>query len=468
MIKIPEDIIVYTKNHRAKIQEILNTSLAPAEKKKYLSSMGIYEERDANTCMVRVRNPAGVISLQELKIISELADKYARGEIHFTTRQDIQFHRVRIENTPDLAEKLMEANLYTRGSGGNSVRNIACSPLSGVDPHEVFDVTPYAVQAMEYLLNDADSFQLPRKFKIAFSNSPKDTAYAAIADLGFIAKIQGKQRGFEVYGAGGLGRNPATGIKLSAFIPAGEVFHYIFAMKDLFCGEGDRENRNKARIRYILFRLGEGEFKNRFRQYLKKAEEKYSFCHARLDLTSQETLKQAQGDRKPLYIHPENGFINTKRLNKIINFIENLSYGTTLRLAGTQGFYVRNLEREDARKLAEMISEYSSEDYPITCVGSSICKIGICKSQELARAIKDKFKHKKLPEIFISGCHNSCGKHQIGQVGLCGKLTKTPEGMIEAYSIFFNGNAGAGKTKFGEYFGELTADKIPEFLYENL
>ncbi len=457
MKKPLEDIIIYTKNHRTKVQEFLDPAADPLEKKKYLSSMGIYEERDTNTYMTRVRNPAGVISIRELKVIGKLADLYALGEIHFTTRQDIQFHRVKLENTPDLAEKLMEANLYTRGSGGNGIRNIACSPLSGIDTDEVFDVTLYALKAMDYLLEDNDSFQLPRKFKIAFSNSAQDTAYATISDLGFIAKIRNGQQGFEVYGGGGLGKNPAIGVKLADFIPAGEAFYYIFAMKDFFFKEGDRQNRNKARIRYILFRLGKEEFQNRFYRYLEQAEKKYSFSPAEIN------------DKKEsgyLLVRPENGFISTERLNKIINFIENLDYETSIRLTGTQGFYVRNLKPEDRQKLAEIISEFSIEDYPVTCVGSSICKIGLCKSRELARAIKDRFKDKKLPEIYISGCHNSCGRHQIGKIGLSGKLTKTSEGMIESYNIFFRGETGAGKTKFGEFYEELPANKIPQYLYE--
>ncbi len=466
-----KNIVIYTKNHRLKVREILNSPPAPAEKKKYLSSMGIYEERNTNTYMTRVRNPAGVVTLQELKIIAKLADLYSGGEIHFTTRQDIQFHKVKLEHTPDLAEKLMEANLYTRGSGGNGIRNIACSPLSGFDRDEVFDVTPLALQAMDYLLNDIDSFELPRKFKIAFSNSPKDTAYATISDLGFIAKIKDNQKGFEVYAAGGLGKNPATAIKLADFIPAADSLYYIFAMKDFFYREGDRENRNKARIRYILFRLGREEFKNRFGRYLEKARNKYNFSHPETDSAPHED----RDDLTHIYIHPENGFLNTKRLNEIINFIENLDYKTTIRLANTQGFYIRGLKPEDAQKLAQITSCYTSPydiDNPVTCVGASICKIGLCRSKELAFEIKERFRNtgpaikSKLPKVFISGCHNSCGQHQIGQIGFCGKLAKTPDGIIESYDVFFNGKTRAGKTKLGENTGELPAGKIPDFLLE--
>ena len=167
MTKTPEDIISYTKNHRKKVKEILSSQLNPQEKKKYLSSMGIYEERDTNTYMVRVRNLAGISTLEELKKISELADSYSQGQIHFTTRQDIQFHRVSLENTVEVIEKLLELGLFTRGTGGNGVRNIACSIDDGV-----FDITPFATKSMDYLLQDKDSFYLPRKFKIAFSNCP--------------------------------------------------------------------------------------------------------------------------------------------------------------------------------------------------------------------------------------------------------------------------------------------------------
>ncbi len=459
MKKAPKEIIKYTKNHRKKVQEIFSFPEEKQEKKKYLSSMGIYEERGSNAYMTRVRNPAGVVSIEELKLISKLADLYAQNEIHFTTRQDIQFHRVKLEDTPDLVEKLMEANLYTRGSGGNGVRNIACSSLAGIAPDEIFDVTPYALQTMDYLLTDSDSFLLPRKFKIAFSNSRQDTAYATISDLGFIAKIQDGQRGFEVYGGGGLGKNPSIGIKLADFISVDEVFYYVFAMKDFFFREGDRENRNKARIRYILFRLGEEEFTNRFFQYLENAKKKYGFVPVEI------TREKECGY---LFIHPEIGFISTQNLNKIISFLENLDYKTRIRLASTQGFYVRNLRPEDKKELIKITAGFSQEDYPVSCVGASVCKIGLCNSQKLARRIKTKFKDKKLPKIHISGCHNSCGQHQIAEIGLSGKLVKTDKGLEEYFTVFSGGKTETGKTRFGKQIAELPAEEIPGFLYEVL
>lgn len=470
MPEIPKKLINDIKNHRLKVQELLSNPSNPIEKKKYLSSMGIYEEKNTNTYMIRVRNVAGIVTIRELKEISKLADLYAEGQIHFTTRQDIQFHRVTLENTADIAEKLLEIGLLTRGSGGNGVRNIACSPLSGIEANEVFDVTEYALKTMDYLLEDDDSFCLPRKYKIAFSNSLKDTAYAKVSDLGFIAKIKDGIKGFEVYGAGGLGKNPALAIKLKDFIPANNVFYYVFAMKDLFFTEGDRTNRNKARIRYILFKLGKEKFIDLFNQYLEKTKKKYTFDNIANDVAQANSASQAE--LTYVYVQPENGFLKTVFLNKIINFIENLDYKVSIRLTSTQGFFIRDLKLSDAKHLSKITSEFTSYydiDNSIACVGASICKIGICKSQELLKAVKETFKDvepdikKQLPQLFISGCANSCARHQISKIGFYGKIQRTKDGFVHSYEISLGGNI-ENDTKLGESFGEISAKKIPYFL----
>jgi len=456
------------------------------EFKKHSSPMGVYEQKESNTFMVRVRIPAGSISLDNLKNITNLADLHANGYIHFTTRQDIQFHDVNIQNITDIIEGLYDVNLITYGSGGNAARNVACSPLSGVDPDEIFDVSEYALKSSEYFLKDASFFNLPRKYKVSFSNSPSDTANATISDLGFVAKIENGNKGFEVYGAGGLGNSSCIAVKLADFIPACEVLYYIEAMKRLLEAEGDRTNRNKARIRFIMFRLGEDEFRSRYLEFVDKVKaEKDSTLNIAECSDEKYVINNVQSENKLLirqknnnysvYVHPLLGNITTKNLNKIISFIEDLDYSVSIFLTNTQGFMVRDLKFSNAEKLLLIISKFTSVfniDNSVTCVGSSVCKIGICKSQDLLSAIIERFSSAEskiklaLPVLFISGCKNSCGQHQKGEIGFSGKFIKTDQGIKEAYTVFLGGNIVAGNAKLGEAYGDVIATDIPEFLLE--
>ncbi|WP_241393241.1 nitrite/sulfite reductase [Clostridium saccharobutylicum] len=318
--------------------------------------MGIYKERLIETYMIRPRIPGGCITLKQLKAISEIAKKYGGNQIRFTTRQDIQFHSVKADDLNNLLEELMKAELTTKAAGGDGVRNIACSPLSGVATDEIFDVTPYMKAVANYMMDDPKNLKLPRKYKIAFSNSLEDTVNATITDIGFIAKIVDGKRGFEVYGAGGLGRNPSVGIKLEDFIDHNDALYYVQAMKQIFEREGDRTNRHKARLRFVLQRLGEEKFREVLKIELDKVRTekdlKLNIDYKDEDLEDIKQINQKQWDEKyqnriinqkqeghySVYIHPISGNVTTDNLDIILDFLTNLNYKVSLRLTMTQGF----------------------------------------------------------------------------------------------------------------------------------
>ena len=487
MITIPEQVVEETKNYRAKVEELKKGMIEPERFKPYRVSMGIYEQRENDIYMVRTRIPSGVINLTQLKKINELAKKYAHGYVHLTTRQDIQFHKVTLDDTVNILEGLLEVGVVTRGTGGNTARNVGCSPLSGLSKDDVFDVTPYALATTEYLLNDPTSLNLPRKFKIAYSNSPKDTGNATFADLGFVAKILNGEKGFMVYGAGGLGGSPNAAIKLEEFIPATEVLYHVQAMKELFEEEGDRTNKHRARIRFILKRLGSEKFRDRYQELIEtikstskldvffKDQKPSKSIGEHAIVTSPLIYEQKQEGYYAVYIHPENGNLDAEDLDKIVDFIAQLPYEPSLRLGNTQGFFVRNLKGSDAEKLLDLIQEFISAfdvDNSIACAGASTCKLGLALSQNLLSAIRDKFSEvndtlkSELPRIFISGCPNSCGQHQKGEIGLFGRARRVEDGLVPLYSILFGGAVGVGKTVLGTDYGAIPAKKIPEFLYQ--
>ena len=266
ILRLPESVVQDVRGYRGRVKKFLDGQTSPVAFRAYRVPMGIYEQRTAGEYMVRVRIGAGLVLPFQLERIAQLSKTYGSGIVHVTTRQDIQIHKVDISDTADVLEGLLEAGLSARGGGGNTVRNVTACPRAGVCPQEEFDVAPYAIACAEYLLQEASSFNLPRKYKIVFSGCPEDCAFASVADLGFFAHCRNGNKGFSVYAAGGLGSNPKTGIKIEDFISADEIFEVAEAIKRLFDEYGDRSNKHKARLRYVVARLGAEEFVRLYRK----------------------------------------------------------------------------------------------------------------------------------------------------------------------------------------------------------
>jgi len=491
MITITKEILSSIDEFKNKLQQYKEGKLENL--KSYTSIMGIYKESSTDTYMVRSRIPGGVATLKQLKAISQIAKKHDGVKIRFTTRQDIQFQSVKIEYLSSILDELVGAGLITKGAGGDGIRNIVCSPLSGVSEDEVFDVTPYMKEVTNYMMKDPANLNLPRKYKIAFSNSPEDTANATMTDIGFIAKIVEGKKGFEVYGGGGLGGSARVGLKLEDFIEDTQALYYVQAMKQVFEREGDRTNRHKARLRFVVQRLGEEEFIKMFRNELQSLKAKQDLLlmveskeeKIQNDLEDNESIwenkykniiyPQKQSGYYALYIHPQNGNMNTNDLDKVLDFLTSLNYETSIRLTLTQGFFVRDLKKKDVENLIKITSNFLSifNLYnSVICVGPKICNFGINNSQGLFNNIIEAFEFTSidiksaLPRILISGCPNSCAQPQKGLIGFVGKKKRTDNKLVPVYSISFNGRVGAGGAKFGEVYGEIAAKKMAKFLLE--
>lgn len=478
--KIQNDI----ENYRQAGREVLNEVREASTFKPIAAGMGVYEQRTKKTFMTRVRIPAGVLTAVQLQKIYEIAKELQLEGIHFTTRQAIQLHALPFEATAHVMEKIMEVELYTKGGGGNNPRNVACSPLSGVDPKEAFDVTPYALAATDLIMDRIYSYDLPRKYKVAFASDSEDIGNSTIADLGFFAFVEDGKPYFRVYGGGGLGRNAAKAIILEEKIETSEILYYVQAMKELFEAEGDRTNRNKARIRYIVTRLGEEGFKARFLEALKIVkdrenlhfkikEEKQEKPGIVTDLKHPRLFAQKQQGLYSVYIHPTAGQLSLDKLEKIVTLLDQTKQ-PEIRLSTTQGFYVRNLDGKEAEKWIQE-TEGIGGNYSIvqstSCTGASTCQLGLTQSQKLLQQILNQFTEagqtilEALPRIYISGCLNSCGAHQIGAIGFSGKVKRVGDVVKDFYTLFLGGVRGDKTTTLGTAYGDIDAEKIPEFLY---
>src|SRR6201996_2114318 len=221
---------------------------------------GIYGQRQPGVQMVRIKLPFGKVTFQQLLRIADVSDEYASSNLHLTTRQDIQIHYVSLDRTPQLWAELSQDDITLREACGNTVRNVTSSPASGIDPKEPFDVSPYAHATFEYFLRNPICQEMGRKFKISFSSSDDDTAFSYIHDIGAIPKLkENGERGFKIMLGGGLGAQPLLASIVEEFLPEDQLIPYIESVIRVFDRYGERNNRNKARLKYLIQKIGLAE-----------------------------------------------------------------------------------------------------------------------------------------------------------------------------------------------------------------
>ncbi|MBL7219278.1 MAG: nitrite/sulfite reductase [Phycisphaerae bacterium] len=494
ILRICQTVREDTAGYRGKVAAFLAGDTEPAEFRAYRIPMGIYEQREAGRFMVRVRIGAALATRGQLERMAELSREYGNGILHVTTRQDIQLHAISIEDTPDVLESLLEAGLSSRGGGGNTVRNVTACSRAGVCPKEAFDVAPHAIAIAEYLLADRSSFNLPRKFKLVFSGCAEDCAFASIADLGFFAHHKDGVDGFAVYCGGGLGANPSIGIRIEEFVEAGDIFKVAEAAKRLFDKHGDREHRNKARLRHVLARVGTDEFVKLYRAErdeialadlpyeapeIRDIDSRYvSTAVPERDITGvANVLPDKTPGRVTLRLWLANGDISADDLVKVAHVAEEYGQGL-IRTTQQQDILIAGVAHGDIDKVIDALKGLSADvsggaaPKVVACTGASTCKLGLCDSRKLAGEITGKltsgdFSRRALSTVIrISGCPNSCGHHSISELGLQGRIKRVGGRAVASYNVLVGGRMVEGGARLGEVIGCVPAARIPDMLAE--
>ena len=473
-------------NFKETTLKFINGEVSKMEYKGFSGGYGIYAQRDKKSFMIRLRLSSGVISKDQLKKVYQIANKYNIEKIHLTTRQAIQLHGLSVDDLCNIMEEALQKDIYSRGSGGNYPRNVGLSPLSGVDIDEAFDVTPYAVATDKHFMSKITSYHLPRKLKVSFSSNYTDKSHCTVQDLGFIATTKNNESYFRVFVGGGLGKNPKIALELDELIKPSDVLYYVEGLTKMFIDYGNYENKNKARVRYMIEELGEKGFLEKFKEYSKKEKEKgeldlypqpidYDKKGIEIDICDPRLIKQNQPGLYSVYIHPIGGQLLTKDLKSILNELDKVK-NPMLRLAMTEGLYIINLDGNEAKRILEVsksISGISSLEQSVACIGVPICQMGIQNTQKMLNEIIDYFKKQKddslldkIPKLHISGCPNSCGVHQIGKIGLSGKMKNVDGKSVDAFELHIGGRCEFTKTKLGDSLGDYKACDIPKMLVE--
>ncbi len=494
MYKIPStlgDDIRYIGNV---ISDFKANNIPAGQFKAVRVPMGLYEQRENGTYMLRIRCSGGFIRPEQLAKVCEVGDQFKASHIHITSRQEIQLHFLPLDDAPAAMQALSTVELGTKGGGGNTIRNMLVDVEAGINEEEVFDPYPYAVALTNRLIAENDSFTMPRKLKIAFAISEAKAGYALINDLGFIPKIEGGKKGFKVYLGGSVASNPHTGWLLFDFIEEKNIVRVAEAAKRFFSANGNRKNKHKARIRHIFYKLGENETVKLFKQYYEEAlaDSSLDLQLPNLDFTyttpSQPAIKdksfafklwkaryaneQKQDGLFAVIVPFSHGNAETKVFARIAQFAGQFG-NNVLRFTTRQNLQLRNIPEAYLTNVYALLKELHFDiDHPflanniISCTGADTCRLGICFSKGLQEAIRKRLLASNLDldilnevQINISGCTNSCGQQIWSDLGFSGRVIRN-ENIAPAYTVYLKTK---GDRELSEPVGAIAAYKAPEF-----
>lgn len=489
---LADDIDKYERD----VERFLAGGLTPAMMRSRRVPFGIYEQRRDCTYMVRVRVAGGALAAEQARQLAALAAEYSNGQLHVTTRQDVQFHDIELADTPAIMRALREVGLSSKGGGGNTVRNVAACPYAGICPHECFDVTPLAHAVTEYLIQLPGSYNLPRKYKIAFSGCAADCALGQVTDLGFIAETRAGEAGFRVWIGGGMGANSRQADELLSWTPAAECIRIAEAVRRLFDRYGDRDNRHRARLRYVLERLGIDEVRARFQEIIREVtNEEVPAWQGRCDANPAPTapgpaspeleridgilsLRQRQAGRLAVPLHLPLGFLSADEFARIGEIAARFSSETGVRTTRRQNLIIRSVHEgalgELARELRSLDTDVLAPDPVerfVTCAGASTCRLGLCLSRNATRACAAKLRDAEISQatldaldIYINGCPNACGQQPVGPIGLSGGAQRIDGRLVPTYRISVGGRCNAEGARLGTNCGQVPAKALPDVL----
>ncbi len=465
---------------------------------------GVYGQRQQGVQMVRIKLPYGKMTLSQWKRIADVSDEYSTGNLHLTTRQDVQIHFVSLDRTPQLWAELERDDITLREACGNTVRNVTASPTAGIDPNELFDVSPYAEAVFQYFLRNPICQEMGRKFKIAFSNTDADTALTYMHDLGFIPKIQNGVRGFKVMVGGGLGAQPMMAFVGYEFLEENQLIPFSEAVIRIFDRHGERNSRHKARLKYLIQKIGAEEFMKMV------AEERIAIKTKFFEVDTNILIPENMVDYLPTKIstHKSEDEVFSKWLET--NTFEQ-------KQKGCFGVYVRvlngNVHSTVSRSLIESLSGYIADDVRITinqglllkfvpeanlpyvyevlkahdlaelgansiakitaCPGTDTCNLAISDSTNITSKLEDVI-DSEFPDLInnndikikISGCMNACGQHSMAHIGFHGSSLKAADKrVLPALQVLLGGGTlGNGLGRVSDKVLKVPSKRGPDVL----
>lgn len=476
--------------------------------KSFRLTRGVYGQRQLGVQMFRIKIPFGKLTANQLVRIAELSEQYTNGNLHTTTRQNIQLHYINVEDTPEMWAKLEEVGVTTREACGNTVRTVTASSHAGIDPDELFDVSPYAEAVTRYFLRNPINQDMGRKVKMAFSSSDKDSGYTYFHDFGFIPRVKtenGKEiRGFKVVIAGGLGAQAKIAETAFEFLPEDKIIPFIEGGLRVFDRYGEREKRMKARMKFLLddkkgftleqfLGLIEEEHKalaNKSvwvdRNLVPSSELPVNFTAPQVTVGDQakyalwlktNVFEQKQKGYYGVQIKLKLGNISSETAKKFSALVEEGVAANDIRVTVNQGLLLRFVQKDTLPYLFNRLNElelaepgFGTTADVTACPGTDTCNLGVTNSTGVAEILEDLIQ-KEYPELVtnnqihikISGCMNSCGQHMAANIGLHGSSIKHANKVIPAMQVVIGGGVDPeGRGFVAEKVIKLPTKRMPQ------
>jgi sulfite reductase (ferredoxin) len=468
---------------------------------------GVYGQRQDGVQMLRIKIPLGMLTTRQMICLADLSEEYSDGISHITTRQDVQFHFVDINDTPNLMRRLAEVGITTREACGNVVRNVTTCPRAGVCPTQAFDATPHAVAMARFLLRHPDAQNFGRKFKVAYSGCADEACGLALMhDIGAIAETRevGPERieGFRVYVGGGLGALPHRAGLFSDFVPATEMLALAQAMSRVFARLGEKQNRARARMKFLVSSLGIDEFRRLVAEertklpldprWIELPEEAARGKEAPLrpavplgaealdDRTfarwkASNVRAQRQQDYSMVEVFLPLGDITADQLRDLAGICRRY-VDDTIRTTVAQNLLIRWVSDGDLPALYRDLERIglarpgAGRLVDVTaCPGTDSCKLGITSSRGLA-AVIDRDLANGMSDIAdrqditvkISGCFNSCGQHHIADIGFLGSVQRKGAATAPVFQVVLGGTPRGNAASYGLVTSKVPARRVPQ------
>ena len=465
---------------------------------------GAYGQRQERVQMQRIKIPMGILTADQLTRLADVSEEYAVGVLHVTTRQDFQCHFIDINDCPNMFRRLAEVGITTKEACGNTVRNVTCCPYAGVCGDEPFDVTPHGWAMAYFLLRHPDAQNFGRKFKIAYSGCEDHACgLARMHDLGAVARVKDGVQGFEVWLGGGLGALPYQAVKYSDFVPADRMLPLAQAIARVFGRDGEKENRAKARMKFLIAKIGFDEFKKRVDEELGKLphdprwEQEVEQALARIankptrepselvvpDDASEDFKRwlrtnvtaQKQAGYSMVEVYLPLGDISSDQARALAN-IARRYVGDNIRTTVPQNLLLRWVSNADvpavydALQAIDLAGSGSSRMKDVTaCPGTDSCKLGISASRGLASVLHEKFSNGMSDladrddlKVKISGCFNSCGQHHIADFGFFGSVQRKGNASAPVFQVVLGGTTTGNAQSYGLAVGKIPAKRVPD------
>ena len=457
--------------------------------------------------MMRIKIPFGGVTPEQLETLADLSEEYADGVAHITTRQDVQFHFVHIDDTPSLMRRLAAVGITSREACGNVVRNVTACPLAGICRDEAFDTTPYAKACSKFMMGHPDTQDFGRKFKIAFSGCQEHPCgLVTMHDMGAIAKtkiVDGKERrGFEFYVGGGLGSVPYKAKLFDEFLPEEEFLPMAQAISRVFARLGEKRNRARARIKFLIANLGIDEFRRLVLEERQKLspDPRWTAHLATVNEQMEEALKAGvslNGSERPegfeawyatnVYKQRQPGYVaatvtlplgdaSAEQLRALADLARRF-VKDTLRTTVEQNILFRWLSEADLPEFYRAIraiglgaADAATIVDVTACPGTDTCKLGIASSRGLARELRYRLSEKSLEldqavknlRIKVSGCFNSCGQHHVADIGFYGINRNVKGFQVPHFQVILGGKFRDNAGEYGVAVGAVPSKRVPE------